>query len=302
MGGLRYRAGKGWFLLGRRWRRRDSLTRDRSGDRLLGRYELLRSLSRGGFSVVYEARDEQRAGARIAVKILTATEGQEGSMRDQFLQEVAALRSVEHEGVVSVLDSWVEPTGEPCLAMPFLDGPTLRTVLGAGVLPPERVSRLALRLGSAIQAVHERGVVHRDIKPENIVVLHAGTLDEQPVLIDFGTAGLRAGGDGLALTTLLGGSLAYLAPERLGGYYSTASDLYSFAVVVLEMLTGKRPAEMGVVFAEGETTGRLAQCLENVGAEPVTDLLIAAFHPNPARRPSRVADWAREVAVALNQR
>src|SRR5690606_7792104 len=141
---------------------------------------------------VYEARD-RRSGDRVAVKILLPRDEDRGWMRDQFAREVAALRSIEHPGVAPVLDSWVSPAGEPCLVMAFLQGPTLRAALRGGPLQAERVARIVRRLGIALSEVHARGVVHRDLKPENLILLQPGTNDEQPVLIDFGTAAFRSG-------------------------------------------------------------------------------------------------------------
>ena len=105
---------------------------DHTGETLLGRYRLASIVSRGGFSVVYEARDLRDGNARLAVKVLNLNSKQEGWVRDRFAHEVAALRSVQHPGVVPILDSWISPAGEPCLTMPFLNGQTLRAALEEG--------------------------------------------------------------------------------------------------------------------------------------------------------------------------
>jgi hypothetical protein len=146
--GLNYHANKAVFLLRLRLSARSadpSGATDYTGRTLLGRYRLLRSISRGGFSVVYEARDLKQ-DSPVAVKVLNASTRDESWVRDRFAYEVAELRSVDHPGVSPILDSWVSPAGEPCLVMPFLEGPTLRNEMAQGPLPPDRVARIVVRL------------------------------------------------------------------------------------------------------------------------------------------------------------
>jgi hypothetical protein len=147
-----YWASKSLFLLKRRYGGADQNdpfpAPDYTGMTLADRYEVLQPLARSGFSVVYEAQD-RRSGDRLAVKILLPRAEDRGWMRDQFAREVAALRSIEHPGVAPVLDSWVSPAGEPCLVMPFLQGPTLRAALRGGPLHAERVARICLAAGDS---------------------------------------------------------------------------------------------------------------------------------------------------------
>ncbi|MEO7650008.1 MAG: protein kinase, partial [Bryobacteraceae bacterium] len=219
----RFRIEKAIFMLRRRYSQRKlqsspsafSDANDYCGETLSGRYRLSRIVSRGGFSVVYEARDLRDGDARLAVKVLNRSPAGEGWVRDRFAHEVAALRSVEHPGVVRILDSWISPSGEPCLAMPFLDGLTLRAAMEEVPFDRRRVARIVLQLGAALAEVHARGIIHRDLKPENLILLQPGSDREQLVIIDFGTAGLRSALNELAATTLMAGSFHYMAPERL---------------------------------------------------------------------------------------
>jgi serine/threonine protein kinase len=274
---------------------------DYSGEVLAGRYYVGRAISRGGFSVVYEARDI-RANEKVAVKVLTRSSGDESWIRDRFAHEVSAMRSVDHPGVAPILDSWISPAGEPCLAMPFLDGETLRAVLKHGPLATGRVARLLRQLGGALSEVHGHGIIHRDLKPENLILLWPGTNAEQAVILDFGTAGLRSGENELAATTLMAGSFHYMAPERLTGRYSPASDIFSLGVIVLEMLTGKRLSDFRWTFSDHAFGGELENLLrERLGnaAEVVAARLAPAFDPEPRRRPVDVGRWAEGIAGAL---
>jgi serine/threonine protein kinase len=234
--------------------------------------------------------------AKIVVKVLHRAPGQEGGNRHRFALEVAALHTVRHPGVVRLLDSWISAEGEPCLAMPFLDGPTLRQLLDdAGCLERARAARLIEEIGSALVAIHAPGIVHRDLKPENIIVEGAGTPAEHAVIIDFGTSAVRGPELDLEKTLTLTGSLHYLAPERLGKQYSPASDMYSFGVIMLEMLTGKRPADFAASPLDVNFTAQLAS---QVGEELAVEIG-KALHPNPAQRPTDPAAWAAKCARLL---
>jgi len=302
----RFRLQKAIFLLRRRYGSRKfsspagavSAAPDYSGETLAGRYHLRRVVSRGGFSVVYEARDSRDGSARVAVKVLNAGSGQESWMRDRFAHEVAALRSVHHPGVVSILDSWISPAGEPCLAMPFLDGETLRAALAHGPFTFRRAARIVGELGGALAEVHAHGIIHRDLKPENLILLRPGTDREQAVILDFGTAGLRSAENELAATTLMAGSFHYMAPERLTGRYSPASDVFSLGVIVLEMVSGKRLSDLKATFSDSSFLGELEKALKKI---ELAARLMQAFDPEPRRRPSDVKLWAEQVAAAFDQ-
>jgi ligand-binding sensor domain-containing protein len=270
-----------------------------------GKYTIGRLVSRGGFASVYEAADPAAPDVPLAVKVLTVRGGREGWTRDRFLSEVAALQAIRHPGVVPIHDWWIAPSGEPCLAMPYLDGPTLRAALKDGPLAPARAVRIARQLGSALSAIHDKGIVHRDVKPENIIVTRPGDSQEQAVLIDFGTAGLRAAERELALTSVVAGSWQYMAPELLTGHYSPVSDIYSLGSILLEMISGVRlsdlPAHSSTGGFEGELAKALSRTLPKVRASSVAHVLRPAFHSDPALRPARLKQWVEEVCARVQE-
>ena len=297
---FRYRVRKAFFIFWRRVNARESTEsgdslgpqNDYTGETLLGRYRLMRAVSRGGFSVVYEARDLAAGTARAAVKVITVSPHDENWVRDRFAYEVASLRSVNHPGVVPILDSWVSPQGEPCLVMPFLEGPTIREEMSGRAFRPERVARIVRRLGSVLSEVHSRGIVHRDLKPENVILLASGTEDERPVLIDFGMASLCGGESRVWNTTLLGGSFHYMAPERLTGHYAPASDVYSFGVMILEMLSGGRLPDLNVMISDDAFPAALGRALGDVvvpaNLPHLVENLCLCYAAEPQRRPKDV--------------
>ncbi len=292
---IRFRAQKAMFLLRRRYQHGASevVPNDWVGETLAGRYALDRIVSRGGFSVVYAGRDLNRENWPVAVKVLNHVTDDRW-VRDRFAHELSALRSIDHPGVIRVLDSWISSDGEPCIAMPFLNGPTLRDELRSGPIDPERAAGFIRKIGEALAAVHARGIVHRDFKPENVILMA-----DQPVLIDFGSAGLRTAENELAETQLMAGSFHYMAPERLMRRYSPASDVFSFGIVVLEMLTGKRLGDLKSMFADESFIPELSALLGN---EDAAEKLAPAFDPEPRRRPGPVDAWANLIAAAILRR
>jgi serine/threonine protein kinase len=128
---------------------------------------------------------------------------------------------------------------------------------------------------------------------------------ERPILIDFGMASLRGEANRMWNTTLLGGSLHYMPPERLTGHYSQASDVYSFGVMILEMLSGKRLADLGLMVSDDAFPDALGRALyQTVGAENLPLLvenLRRCYSAEPQRRPSDVGPWADTVAELLER-
>ena len=207
------------------------------GDRV-GRYTLGRRLGVGGMATVYEATGT--SGERVAVKILHSEQlGAEDVRR--FKREILALGSLNHGGVVRVLDAG-RSGAYPWMAMEFVDGTDLEAEIAGWrtAPPPDRNARIVaiLRgLCDALGTVHSRGIIHRDIKPTNVLIARDGRVK----LTDFGVARSEAS------VTMPGeqrpmGTLAFMAPEQIrGGPADPRSDLYALGAVLYQMLTGAQP-------------------------------------------------------------
>lgn len=249
---------------------------DLVGRLLSGRYRVRRVMAPGGMSTIYAGFDEAPGGGEVVLKVLDGRAAETQWARRSFSMEVMALRSIEHPCVVPLLDSWIDEDGRPILVMPLITGRTLREVIDAGCPVGEAV-RILVSLGETLDVVHGRGIVHRDVKPENVIVSDDGRV----VLLDFGTAGMAGRSQGVVMTEGVAGSLAYMGPERLGGYFSGATDAYSLGVIAVELLTGKRPGEEGT---------ELAGAVGDVVGEVLAD--------SPERRPEGLGEWAGRVARA----
>jgi serine/threonine protein kinase len=213
------------------------------------RYRIERELGRGGFGIVYLARDELLHSRPVVVKVLRErSPGQSEWFSKKFREEREALARLDHPGIVGVLDSGEMPDGKPFLVMQFVDGVTLRSVLRNGPLPLERTAQIVRRIAQALNAAHDRGVYHRDLKPENIMLQDLGDGEELVKIIDFGIATVKESQAGATTgQTGTAGSGPYMAPEQLLGRPSAASDIYALGVIAYELVTGDLPFHAGTL-------------------------------------------------------
>ncbi len=199
-----------------------------------GRYEILSLLGRGGMADVYLAHDPQLE-RDVAIKLMNAIVAEQDNSSARFMQEARAVARLRHAHIVQVYDFAVAD-GRPYMVMEYVDGGSLKIRESGQPLSNDEALRIAAAIGSAIDYAHQQGLVHRDIKPANILFTRAG----EPVLTDFGIAKIS----GQTMNTVSGsvsGTPTYMAPEQAQGSADARSDLYSFAVVVYEMLTGRAP-------------------------------------------------------------
>lgn len=213
------------------------------GTTLSGRYLIKKMIGHGGFGSVYRATDEKMMSRPVVVKILIDEKVSHEWSLKKFKQEMEAMARIDHPSIVGVLDSGETENGKPYIVMQYVDGVSLRALITVEGMDFARAANLVRQIGKALNAAHDRGILHRDLKPENIMVQTLDDGDEQVKIIDFGIAKVKdsvvsvsTGGDGTV------GTAAYMSPEQLtAGPLGPASDVYSFATIAYEMLTGRRP-------------------------------------------------------------
>jgi hypothetical protein len=211
-----------------------------SGTVLQDRYEILGEIGRGGYSVVYRARD-RRIGSDVAIKLLVPPPAAARLARERLRREVQAVRQISHPSIVQVFDVAEQgPWG--FVVMEYVDGPDLAVrVRDSGPLDGATTARLGQEIADALAVAHRRGILHRDVKPQNILLAPDG----RARLTDFGSARLA----GLATLTQTGGlvgTLDYAAPEVLAGTRADArSEVYSLGVTLFYALTGTLPPRPG---------------------------------------------------------
>ncbi len=252
----------------------------------IAHFRILGRLGEGGMGVVYRAEDETLRRT-VALKLLRDTGG-DSETRQRFLREARSAAAISHVNVAMVHQVG-EADGRPYIAMELVEGESLRMRLERGRLDVATTRELATQMARGLAAAHGKGIVHRDFKPENVMITPEGVVK----LLDFGlakqgTARVVSGPAkaGLAKTETLVtsdeqrvmGTAEYMSPEQaLGKPVDVRSDVFSFGVVLYEMLAGTRPFH-------GTTTG---------------ELLVAIVHNPvpPLRKQAPEVDAATEAIV-----
>ncbi len=264
----------------------------------LGPYRIESEIARGATSVVYLARDA-RSGQHVALKTLALsrelTGGALAEARARFMREANAARRLRHPDIVTVLDAG-EANGVAYLAMESVAGHDLSRHAAAGqLLPAPQVLRIAARVADALGYAHRQGVVHRDIKPANVIIDLAA---DRVCVTDFGIA--RVGDASHTRTGMLLGTPECMAPEQLVGQRADSrSDLYSFGVLLFQLLCGRLPFEADALGAlMKQVVNDPAPELRSLRPDlpPALDALVAQLlAKDPASRPQDGAALAREL-------
>ncbi len=251
---------------------------------VIGRFELLSEAGRGGFGVVYEARDLE-LGRLVAFKAFRPGRVIDQAQAENLRREAEAAAQLNHPNVVTVHDFGTCDAG-PYLIMELLRGEPLSHRLDPGPLPPREAVSIAAEVARALVHAHGAGVIHRDLKPANVFLCRDG----QVKVLDFGLAGL------LGAAGARGGTPGYMAPEqRRGADEDERTDLFALGVVLHRMLTA------GLPFAADEALdGGPSPAPRGPGIPPrLSQLVHRLLAKDPAARPSSAAAALDElVAIA----
>lgn len=197
----------------------------------IGRFHILSELGQGGMGVVYLAMDPILK-RRVAIKCMKAPEGRQNALK-RFQREAETSSRLNHPNIITVYDVGEDPDVGPYLAMEFIEGASLESLLAERTLTREEGFRILTQVMYGLMAAHEAGIIHRDVKPENLLVAKDGRVK----LMDFGIA--KAGGERLTAVGEVLGSPSFTAPELLLGQEATPqSDMYAFVVTAFEVITG----------------------------------------------------------------
>ncbi|MCL5952594.1 MAG: protein kinase [Chloroflexi bacterium] len=202
----------------------------------LGKYEILEEIGRGGFGVVYRARDQQLKRI-VALKVLAASRLTDPAFVTRFKQEAQTEANLEHPGIVAIYELG-EEQGIQYITMKFLSGQSLDKIIQAEApLPLGRAKKIIGQVASALDYAHSQSLIHRDIKPSNIIIDDY----DKAVLTDFGLVKLAIGSS-VSTTGQPLGTPAYMSPEQADSRpVDGRTDVYALGVVLFEMLTGSLP-------------------------------------------------------------
>lgn len=209
---------------------------DDSIDQDIQQYHLLEKLAVGGMGVIYKALDT-RLQRPVALKFLSYQLHKDEAARERFLQEARAVAALQHPNICTIHEIEETKEGRFFIAMELIEGPTLSELVNEnGPLPPERALDLSIQLAEGLAHAHQAGIIHRDIKADNILITPDGTLK----ILDFGLALTRNFNKARRGTRV--GTIAYMSPEQArGDQVDHRTDIWSFGVVLYEMLTGRLP-------------------------------------------------------------
>jgi serine/threonine-protein kinase len=217
--------------------------------RVVSHYQFLEKLGAGGMGDIYKAHDA-RLNRFVAVKVLSTANAGDPDRRRRFIQEAQAASGLNHPNIITVHDIVNEPEGD-YMIMEFVSGKTLVDLIPKGGLRPPQALKYGVQMADALSAAHAAGIVHRDLKPGNVMVTESGLVK----VLDFGLAKLTDRGPAshmgdntqtiadapLTVEGSIIGTVSYMSPEQAQGKkVDTRSDIFSFGVVLYEMLTGTR--------------------------------------------------------------
>ncbi len=254
-------------------------------DILNGQFQILQKIGSGGMGAVYKA-SQPEMNRMVGVKILHPKLANRKDLVSRFGREARAMSHLTHPNTVKVFLYGELDDGSLYIIMEFLDGKNLnQTVRADGPFPVERALPVIIQVCHALEEAHRAGIIHRDLKPENIFLCQSAGLKDFPKVLDFGLAKvtereMRPGSIILTQEGMVFGTPEFMSPEQAQGKTLTpASDQYSLAVILYEVLTGKLPfeAKSAMDYLSLHVSGKptpLSQRVANKTFPPLLDQII----------------------------
>ena len=211
----------------------------------VGPYRIVEQLGQGGMATVFKAY-HANLDRYVAIKALHPAFNQDPNFEARFQREAQVVAKLEHPNIVPVYD-YAEHDKRPYLIMKFVEGDTLKARMDQGPLTADEITRIVDAVGSGLSYAHKQGVLHRDIKPSNVLLAE----DDRIYIADFGLARMAQAGESTLSSDMMLGTPQYISPEQAMGKsdLDNRTDLYSFGVMLYEMVVGKVPFSADTPFS-----------------------------------------------------
>ena len=252
---------------------------------MLGPYRIISQIGQGGMATVYKAY-QPSMDRNVAIKVLPSQLAQSPEFAKRFQQEARTIARLEHAHILPVFD-YGESDGITYFVMRYLEAGTLKDRMEAGrPLPLQEIDRIFTQLSDALGYAHSHGVVHRDLKPANALIDSQGDL----FLTDFGIAKiLESASPRLTQTDAIMGTPAYISPEQAQAQtVDQRSDIYSFGIILYEMVTGRVPfvadTPLAVILKHLSDPLPLPSTIRSDIPEGIEKVILKALAKNPDDR------------------
>ena len=270
------------------------------GQKIDGRYQVIRTIGEGGMANVYLAYDTILE-REVAVKVLRGDLANDEKFVKRFQREAKAASSLNHPNIVEMYDVG-EDDGNYFIVMEYVNGKTLKSLIKKrGALSLSETIDIMLQLTSGIACAHDSYIIHRDLKPQNVMILEDGRVK----ITDFGIA-VALNSAELTQTNSVMGSVHYLPPEQANGSGATVkSDIYSLGILMYELLTGKLPfkGDNAVEIALKHMKDKLPSIIDQNPNVPqsVENVVIRACAKNPENRYDSVKEMHEDLKTVLSE-
>src|SRR5690349_18094664 len=276
-------------------------------DILNGQFQILQKIGSGGMGSVYKAL-QPAMNRMVAVKILHPKLANRKDLVSRFRREARAMSHLTHPNTVKVYLYGELEDGSLYIVMEYLDGKNLnQTVRAEGPMPLERGLPILIQACNALEEAHKNGIIHRDLKPENIFISQQGGMKDFAKVHDFGLAKvtereMRPGSIILTQEGMVFGTPEFMSPEQAQGKALTsASDIYSLAVILYEVLTGKLPfeARTAMEYIQQHVTAPPMPLEQRMPGKRFPPLLWTVLERAMRKRPEERFESAADFATAM---
>ena len=271
-------------------------------DKMIGKtishFKIIEKLGEGGMGVVYKAEDS-KLERDVAIKFLPRHISANSEERERFKIEAKAAAALNHPNIAHIY-AIEETDNEMFIVMELIEGMELKEKIKTGPTNIEEATNIAVQIAQGLQAAHKKGIIHRDIKSSNIMI----TQDGKVKIMDFGLAKIK-GGTELTKIGATVGTAAYMSPEQAKGeVFDQRTDIWSFGVVLYEMLTGKLPFkgeyEQSVIYSVLNDSPAPISTLSQNNPDGIENVIFKMLEKDPSRRYESIDDFLIDLNRLIN--